>query len=656
MLVSRAFRILFQWSLVIGLAAAGMARADVTTKSEDKKKKPNPEQIIPEVRDMAVTFVAGKAVEIELVASAGTLKPVDFLIRQQPENGTLSAVRSHPRATNKGIVTYVHRGGGAPLTDRFSFACRVDGGSVSASAIVTLTGKIFEPKLELVDYVAADKVFLGGEATVRFSVKNNGAADFAEDIPWEDPWQGPMRIEVKSGETGRFVILFRPKAAGIYRQEKFLQSGVAGSKLPLFGECVRPLTVTPGRLVLKMGDSGAREGELHLVNGQPEPVRVQVQFSERLQGGGLIEVPGGGKARVSLALPPEDVASYQGEVKITSPQGGEVVTVMADAKPAELRAVSAAGAKLDMGSVPVGKVARGEVTIKNFGGAASIIQAQAHAPLLVRPSGEAVRLEPGGQTVFELHMTGDQPGLLARELSFIGDRAPPPIKVQMLVLPAEVRSAPVAVARRATEVEGPNDVTPPVSVDDEAVIPTPEQHVKMAQLSNYGVPVERDRINPFLEQVTDLQLLDRTSSSLTIAWKNPSVKPAGWIIEGSTMVLTKEGTGNFVKVWVPLKRWKIVDGGAGRVAARLEMLPSSVRIELRIMGVDRDNKISEPSPGFIIMTGDAWRIPAWIWWLMATAVFASAVYVLNKMRLGEWQGWFDRASRPVEDDRRANRA
>ncbi len=634
--------------MLAGWIAAGVAHADVKTTTEEKKKKSDPEQLIPEVRDIAATFVAGKVVDIELVASTSTLRPVEFLIRQQPTNGTLSAVRSHPRETNKSIVTYTHRGGDAPLTDRFTFACRVDGGPVSASAFVTLTGLRFEPKLEIVDYMAVDKVFVGGVATVRFEVKNSGAADFAADIPWEDPWQGPPRIELKAGDTARFAVHFRPQNPGVYRLEKLLQPGVAGSKLPLYGQCVRPLTVSPGRLMLVLSSSGSREGELQLANGRAEPVRVEVRPAGRLQGGGSIEVPGGGRARVSLALPPMDVAAYKGEVRVTSPQGDETVTVEAAAKPAELKVVAPPGGILDLGSVSAGKEARGEVTIRNTGGATAVIQAQVRAPLMVRPSGEAVRLEPGGQAVFTVAMSGDQPGELARELTFSGGLVPPRIEVQMQVLSMNTPAEHVVAASRQGMQGGPPRTTmAPASMSADPAARTPVQRLLISYLASTGVPIPKERINPFLERVKDVELLERTSHSITIAWKKPTVVPAGWIIEGATMAQVEGGGGTFVKMWISLKNWKIVDAGPNRVAARIEPLPPGSQVELRIMGVDRDEKVAEPSLGFIITTDPAWRVPSWVWQVILILVLASAIYILNKMRLGEWQWRFRREPKPA---------
>jgi hypothetical protein len=160
----------------------------------------------------------------------------------------------------------------------------------------------------------------------------------------------------------------------------------------------------------------------------------------------------------------------------------------------------------------------------------------------------------------------------------------------------------------------------------------------MDHLASVGVPVSKDKINAFLERVMAIELSGRTAHSLTIAWKKPALAPAGWIIESAAMAQVSGGSGgNFVKIWTPLKNWKIVEGGAGRVTALIDHLPPAAQIELRIMGVDRDGKISEPSPSFIITTAEAWRIPSWFWRALAVVLCSMAMYVLNKMRLGEWQ-------------------
>ncbi|MCE9518959.1 MAG: hypothetical protein K8R87_05270 [Verrucomicrobia bacterium] len=69
------------------------------------------------------------------------------------------------------------------------------------------------------------------------------------------------------------------------------------------------------------------------------------------------------------------------------------------------------------------------------------------------------------------------------------------------------------------------------------------------------------------------------------------------------------------------------------------------------MGVDRDEKISEPSPGFIITTDNAWSMPAWVWRTLAAIILAAAAYILNQMRLGVWQWGFHREAKSSGTDR-----
>jgi hypothetical protein len=105
------------------LAVPPPTRADVATgigeKSKDKKKsdKKKEFEFLPEARDVKATFVAGQTVEIELIASVGSLKQMEFTIRQGAKFGSVSPPQPHPRESNRAIVTYTHRGhteGGVP--------------------------------------------------------------------------------------------------------------------------------------------------------------------------------------------------------------------------------------------------------------------------------------------------------------------------------------------------------------------------------------------------------------------------------------------------------------------------------------------------------------------------------------------------------------
>jgi hypothetical protein len=64
--------------------------------------------------------------------------------------------------SNKAFITYTHRDADV-MSDKFTYACRVDDGPVSAPATVSLIGQVLEPKLEIIDAPRIGKVFLGGE-------------------------------------------------------------------------------------------------------------------------------------------------------------------------------------------------------------------------------------------------------------------------------------------------------------------------------------------------------------------------------------------------------------------------------------------------------------------------------------------------------------
>ena len=105
-------------------------RADVAKGSEkpkkdpDDKKKEKKTDYLPEARAAIGRFLVGGSVDIELVASVGTSRRVEFVVRQAPKCGTLSLIRPDLTEGHKARVTYTHDGGGAPLSDSFTYAYR----------------------------------------------------------------------------------------------------------------------------------------------------------------------------------------------------------------------------------------------------------------------------------------------------------------------------------------------------------------------------------------------------------------------------------------------------------------------------------------------------------------------------------------------------
>lgn len=609
--------------------------ADVKKKSDEKKKV---EVYAPEVRDVSASFVAGQSVDIELSASAGTLKQVEFLIRQAPQNGTLSAVRPHPRDTNKSIVTYTHRNRDAPLTDRFTFAGRVSGGPMSAPGTVTLIGRGYEAKLEILEASTADRVFPDGESSIKFTLKNSGDAPFARDMTWDSPWRGPPRVELKAGEKADYMIVFKPLKIGVFRSNFEIQPGVAASKLLLYGECVRALTISPGRLQLTLNaQTGAREGTVSLVNGRFNPLHVEVSAPHRLEGGGAFDVPGAGKISVSLRLLTTDVDAFRGDVIVSTPEGPETIIVEAAAKDQELRITAPANGRLDFGHIEQGATARGEIQLRNSGGMPAIIEAQAFPPLMVTPAHQTLRVEPGTSVTFAVSFKGEQPGPFQSEVRIAGAGSVIRIPVSTDVFTSKSTPKPVNVPPSTTIAPSqPPDPNPALTIDETpSEAPTAFQQMAMAYLRSAGLPISKEKINPYLERVKDVSVLDRTSSSITIAWKKPEVVPAKWEVEASSVACVAEAK-TFIKVWKTFKTWEPYPMQGDKIGIRLHTLPEASQIEIRIMGVDRDGKVSAPSNPIVLGTLSGWQIPSWFWQLLIVVVLVTAIYYLVRIRRGDF--------------------
>lgn len=613
----------------------GHVHADVKKKVDEKNKK---ESYAPEVRNSAAAFVAGQSVDIELTASVGTLQQVEFIIRQGPLNGTLSAVRPHPRDTNKGVVTYTHRDRTAPLTDSFTFASRVDGGPMSAPGTVTLTGRGFEPRLNILAVSVADKVFPGGESTIKISLKNSGDAPFARDMKWDAPWRGPPRIELKAGESADFIIGFKPADTGIFRSNVELQPGTESSKFLLYGECVRALTVSPSRLQLLLNSqTGAREGTLLLADGRSEPVHVEVRTTQRLQGGGAFDVKGGGKAEVVLRLPTTDVEAFRGEVVVSTQEGTETVIVEAAAKAHDLRMIAPDHGALDLGRMELGTTAHGEIQLRNSGGMPAIVEAQAFPPLMVTPVHQTLRVEPGHQVTFAVSLKGEQLGSFQSEVRIIGGDSLMRVPVSVeITSPKENPKKATTSMPSVTPVPllKTNDSVPVVEISPD-VAPTELQKLVAGYLRSKGLPIPKDKINAYLEQIKEISVVNRTSSSITLSWKKPEIMPAQWEVETSFIQAVPEAK-TFIKVWRTFKTWEPVPVAADKIGIRLHTLPEAAQIEIRIMGVDRDGKLSPSSTPLVLETLSVWHIPPWFWYLLIIIALVVVIYYLIRIRRGDF--------------------
>lgn len=668
-------------ALAISLTASTLL-ADVATgaakkekdrdrrEKDDKRKEPS---YLPEGRSLTMGFVAGQSIDIELSAAAGTARQVEFLIRQTPQNGTLSPLRPHPSDSSKVMVTYQHNSAHAPLSDSFTFACRVLDGSWSAPATITLVGQRMEPKIEIIENPSFGKIFTGQEKSGKVIVRNVGSSPLYTDLVWQEPWIGPTSLKVPVGGVEEFLVIFRPTKAGECRQDMVLQPGVASSRVILYGDSVLPFSASPGRVDLGFKETeGRRAGSIFLVNARDETVQAAVILPAGLRGPSTVELGPSSKTEMLLWLPEDHVEKFSGEVVIKSGPSTATVDVEAKPTPAFMKLVSPGVGGIDFGKVTGKTNPTHEVVVENRGGEALVLEAKTIPPFALDSQGGAISIEPKQRRTFKVSLHADRPGLQTGHVEFLSGtgRILVPLRVdvqeskgQMPLASSSgtVRKAQPAISEvRPEPISSPHHPTAPPSqasvasttsaapshssTSDPSQVGTVEfaapprdrtQKAVLALLALKGMPMPKDFVNPYLEQASEVEILGRDSSSIAVAWKKPSVMPSGWTIEFASMVY-HENLNSFIKVWQPYPNWKPEEVGSDKIGVRLFGLRPAGQYELRILGVDREGKYSKPSEAVLVATSDAWRVPAWAWRLMIVGALGLVGYVLFRVRRGDF--------------------
>lgn len=658
-------------SVLLADVATGITKKE-KERGRDKDEKRKGPSYLPEGRSLTTGFVAGQSIDIELSAAAGTTRQVEFLIRQAPQNGTLSALRPHPSDSSKVMVTYQHGSVHGPLSDSFTFACRVPDGSWSAPATITLVGQRMEPKIEIVENPSFGKIFTGQEKAGKVVVRNAGSSPLYTDLVWQEPWVGPTSLKVPVGGVEEFLVIFRPTKAGEYRQDMVLQPGVPSSRVILYGDSVLPFSASPSKVELSFKETeGRRVGSISLVNARDEIVQAAVLLPAGLQGPSTVELGPSSKTEMLLWLPEDHVEKFSGEVVIKSGPSTATVVVEAKPTPAFMKLVSPGADGIDFGKVTGKTNPTYDVTVENRGGEALVLEAKTIPPFALDNQGGAISIEPRQRRTFKVSLRADRPGVQTGHVEFLSGtgRITVPLRVDVQesngqmplasssgaaqkAQPAisEVRPAPVPPTHQASPSSQPrtapaasgvsngnntSDSSPGVTEELDARPRGRTETAVLALLAMKGMPMPKDSVNPYLEQPSEVEILGRDSSSITVAWGKPSVMPSGWTIEFASMVYQQEFN-TFVKVWKQHPNWKPEEVGSDKVGIRLFGLRPAEQYELRILGVDREGKFSKPSVAVVTATSDAWRVPAWAWRLMIVSALGLVGYVLFRVRRGDF--------------------
>ncbi len=694
-------RIGSRWCTLLMLALVTSATADIKIRPDDKmREKPKDFRKdtdkygfpTPEPQSQEVKFIAGKSVDIVIEASTRYLGTVKFEIREQPRFGKLSALRTDPGGQlNKMAVTYTHNGNDDELSDRFSFVARLTEGSTSVPAVVTLKGVKSLPLLEVVENPRFKKVKPGDSDTARAVVKNSGTARFDSVLAWPAPFFGPPKLTIDPGQKQEFIIQVTPRVVGSSGLRMELQPGVASSTVKGLLECVLPYIVSPSSLELTYDAvSGQRKGSVKVTNASDSAMTLRLDPDARVKTVESLTIDAQQTVELALALEPQDVAAFRGEVSVVQEAQREKIFLTAKPEPAQPRLLAPADGVVDFGTVEKGKSSVASFTIINEGGEDLLFSATDAPPFTLVREG-ALKVPASSQAEFSLKFESDQGGkyekpvklsgagaevvLLAKGIlndpkrsSQPGLRGPgvenpqmdkrlprrpsgasprptsaasPSADAEPLIVPASLSDGPTKLeaasppeatpAPESSIAESPPDpqARPSVVKSLEKLSPMGKTVAAYASLFGYGQGDLAEFKSKTLTAVEKIGVLDRGRDYLTLGWKNPSVEPARYQIE-APMRLKGTATGVPVKTWKALHSWADAPAPEGMSAARVEGLTPGGSYEFRVVGVDSEGKLSPGSDIIMAATLPPLEIPLWVWGVTASLVVLGGLLVFKQ--------------------------
>lgn len=685
-------RIISRLLLTCMLAVFSGAHADLKIRPGEKiKEKPRDftkenEKYgfpTPEPQKAEFPFISGKSVEILLEASTRYMGTVKFEIREQPKHGTLGPLRPHPKKElNKMLITYTHNGDAGQLSDSFTFVVRIDEGSTSVPARITLKGAKSMPRLEVVAHPKFRRVGPGEEDIGRGVIRNVGTEVFDALVSWPPPFYGPPKLTIEPGQQQEFMVRVRPPAPGSYKLELAVQPGSSESTVKGTIDCVLPYVITPSTLELRYDSaSGQRKGSTRVTNASDQPMTLQVDPGQRIQTVETLTLAPKESLDLPIALAADDVTGFRGEVSIIQEAHREKVFVTAAPEPAQAKLILPSDGKVDFGTVEKGRQGEVKFTVLNAGGEELQLN-PADAPPFIVARDKPLRVAPGQQADFLLRFETDQGGKYEKTVSISSNggavtlsakgvlndprRAGSGQKAMPVQNPHLDRPSAAKVVRQAgperpgagsTKAAAPVDipssiskppapsasVTPPPSAPAsgaEAPVtnavktmttasPLQKQVIAYASMFGFGQGDAPERRSNTLKPVPEIGLLEAGRDHLVIGWKNPETEPSRFEVE-SAMSIAGKDSGIPVKTWAPVKDWKTAPAPDGASAARIDGLKPGLRYEFRVVGVDADGKYSKPSDILMVNTLPPFRMPVWLWSLIGALVLLAGLMVYRQ--------------------------
>lgn len=365
--------------------------------ADDHMLPPDPR--LPTPLPQKLKVVRGETITIDLKTLGDHVSQrVDYVVRERTAAGEVTDPKGKPDMRSEMTVTYTPDPDSEATTDFFTFGASYPNGRVSAPVKIELTIIDSEPVLVLPPNVNFGPAMVGGQSVRTIPIENTGTGPFNEKIELEPPWawipdDGETTCLIKSGERRFVSFSFNPLEQGT----KTLRFGWGeeNTKSLFVGEGFLPFQLSSNQLSLTYDPNDrCRKGELTLVSNHPQGLPVRIESGSNLN----VKLPGnnilqrGQATRLRIQLGPENVAAFQGEMKIFMGEYGETVSVSGKPSPAHLY-FGDGEPVLEFGSVHPGEVAMVDLTLGNIGGQEMSLELEVPEPFSIE-EGDAMRTIP----------------------------------------------------------------------------------------------------------------------------------------------------------------------------------------------------------------------------------------------------------------------
>jgi hypothetical protein len=607
---------------------------------------------------MRIQVVRGETVRITLSAETKLPNsPVEYLVRDFPSLGILGELLPAPEDRGKATIVYQAASQSQGETDVFSFSARYPGGYYSAPVQVIIELSDPAPQIETPNSVDFGSLVLGDEATRKILVKNSGNIEFRKHIELPPPFEliEPANgiLFIPPGRGTMLKIKFHPEKMGAFKQSYAFHNQPG---LTFMGTATAPFIANTQKLTLQWNQEALnREGEIEIKNlaGESVSIRIRKPFRVQCLSDNPLAIAAGKTALVRLALPKEDVQSFEGSLAIVSEN--HTLTIPIGAKPTppliSIDLPAPTLKRIDFGAANPGGTVSRTFLVKNNGGTGSVVRLGVLPPFRIartQNNGQAAPFTIGPESSAALTVDFTAPakqfGLYSDTLEINSDGGTFSIPLTALVnnpnpMAGQTPVPPSAKINSADSLQNPSPdaptTTPLPPPSPLPPLPDPEKGEDHRSPSGFYT---RDFVtrecSDDIPAPSKFQIYKAGRHALTLAWEIPSPDHTVFEMDMRQMAMNPANY-SIESVWVPFHDVDF-ERSKGMVYATINGLHPASLYEFRVFTTGLGNKYSQPSKPFGAWTKAPpdYRWVKWLLWVGGLSLVSLLVWMYWKKHDG----------------------